>query len=132
MKEEGKNAGERRELLDELKDLRDEIERVIRLPWKPNLNDGVLITASPLWKLFRLPKWQKDLKACWQKLEKGDYDWAHLAYTVWPKRVEKVCETDRSIAIAHGLEHLCKVAPPKPKKKSGKKKAAEPDMFEED
>jgi hypothetical protein len=117
----GTRAGELREFLDELHDLRDEIERVIKLPWKPNLNDGVLITASPLHKLFGLPKWQKDLKACWDKLTKGDYDWAHLAYTIWPARVEKACEKDRSIAIAHGLEHLCKTQPPKPKKKRGKK-----------
>jgi len=114
-------AAELRTLLNELRDLRDEIERVIKLPWRPNLNDGVLITASPLWKLFRLSRWSKDLKACWEKLEKGDYDWAHLAYTIWPARVEKACESDRSIAIAHGLEHLCKVEPPKPKKPRGKK-----------
>jgi len=119
-KESGR-AGDLRDFLNELKDLKDEVERVIKLPWKPNLNDGVLITASPLWKLFRLSKWQKDLKACWEELEKGDYDWAHLAYTIWPQRVEKVCEKDRSIAIAHGLEHLCKVEPPKPKKPRGKK-----------
>jgi hypothetical protein len=120
----GKDSGraaDLRDFLNELKDLKDEIERVIKLPWKPNLNDGVLITASPLWKLFRLSKWQKDLKACWEELEKGDYDWAHLAYTIWPERVEKVCEKDRSIAIAHGLEHLCKIEPPKPKKPRGKK-----------
>lgn len=120
----GKDSGraaDLRDFLNELKDLRDELERVIKLPWKPNLNDGVLITASPLWKLFRLSKWQKDLKACWEELEKGNYDWAHLAYAIWPERVEKVCEKDRSIAIAHGLEHLCKVEPPKPKKPRGKK-----------
>jgi hypothetical protein len=120
-------AGELREFLDELKDLHDEIERVIKLPWRPNLNDGVLITASPLHKLFRLPKWQKDLKACWDKLVKGDYDWAHLAYTIWPTRVEKACQTDRSIAIAHGREDLCKVEAPKAKKKRAKKKGAEVD-----
>jgi hypothetical protein len=114
-------AAELRDFLNELKGLRDEIERVIKLPWRPNLNDGVLITASPLWKLFRLAEWSKDLKACWDELEKGDYDWAHLAYAIWPARVEKVCESDRSIAIAHGLEHLCKVEPPKPKKPRGKK-----------
>jgi hypothetical protein len=114
-------AAELRDFLNELKGLRDEIERVIKLPWRPNLNDGVLITASPLWKLFRLSQWSKDLKACWEELEKGDYDWAHLAYTIWTERVEKVCEKDRSIAIAHGLEHLCKVDPPKPKKPRGKK-----------
>ncbi len=117
-------VGELREFLDELKDLHDEIERVIKLPWRPNLNDGVLITASPLHKLFRLPKWQKDLKACWDKLAKGDYDWAHLAYTIWPTRVEKACEKDRSIAIAHGREDLCKVDAPKPKKKRTAKNAA--------
>jgi hypothetical protein len=130
-------AGELREFLDELYDLRDEIERVIKLPWKPNLNDGVLITASPLHKLFRLPKWQKDLKACWDKLAKGDYDWAHLAYTIWPQRVEKACEKDRSIAIAHGREDLCKVEPPKAKKKGKKKATAEedeedPELMEDD
>jgi hypothetical protein len=114
-------AADRRDFVNELKDLRDEIERVIKLPWRPNLNDGVLITACPLWKLFRLPKWSKDLKACWEELEKGDYDWAHLAYAIWPARVERACESDRSIAIAHGLEHLCKVEPPKPKKPRGKK-----------
>jgi hypothetical protein len=53
-----------RDFQAELQELHDELLRVAQLPWKPNLNDGVLITASPLWKLFRLPKWQKDLKAC--------------------------------------------------------------------
>lgn len=124
-------AGELREFIDELKDLRDEIECAIKLPWKPNLNDGVLITASPLHKLFRLPKWQKELKACWDKLAKGDYDWAHLAYTIWPGRVEKACEKDRSIAIAHGLERLCKIQSPKPKKKQGKKVTADDAADEE-
>ncbi len=119
----GTRAGEVREFLDELKDLHDEIERIIKLPWKPNLNDGVLITASPLHKLFRLPAWRNKLQTCWNELAKGDYDWAHLAHSIWPQRVEKACEKDRSIAIAHGLEHLCKVEPPKPKakKKSAKK-----------
>jgi len=95
LRESGNHRDRLEELLDlerELSDFRAEIERIIKLPWKPNLNDGVIITASPLWKLFRLPKWQKDLKACWEKLEKGDYDWAHLAYSIWPKRVEEVCK----------------------------------------
>jgi hypothetical protein len=65
-----------------------------------------LITASPLWKLFRLPKWRKDLEACWKKLEAGEYDWAHLAYAIWPDRVKGACARDRSIAIAHGLEQI--------------------------
>lgn len=99
----------RRELID----FRDELLRVAKLPYKPNLNDGVLITASPLWRLFRLKKWQDDLKACWEKLKSGDYDWAHLAYSIWPDRVREKCKTDRSIAIAHDLEEICKVQPKK-------------------
>ena len=110
---------ELQDLEEELDDFRAEIERIIKLPWKPNLNDGVLITASPLWKLFRLPKWQKDLKACWEELEKGEYDWAHLAYSIWPSAWREACKTDRSIAIAHGLEHLCQVEPPEAKGKRG-------------
>jgi hypothetical protein len=109
---------DQRKLFEELQDFRNELLRVADLPYKPNLNDGVLITAAPLWKLFRLPKWRKDLEACWKKLEAGAYDWAHLAYSIWPDRVRKACETDRSIAIAHKLEHLCKAqVPPKSKRK---------------
>ena len=112
-----------RDRLEELEDLRRELielrtELELWAPkWKPNLNDGVLITAAPLWKLFRLPKWQKDLKACWQELEKGDYDWSHLAYSLWPDRVREKCKADRSLAIAHGLEEICEVKAPVKKAK---------------
>jgi hypothetical protein len=111
-------------LLNELRDFRDELLRVANLPYKPNLNDGVLITASPLWKLFRLPKWRNDLKKCWEELAAGEYDWAHLAYSIWPDRVREACKRDRSIAIAHGLEALCEVpVRPTGRKKSKKAKA---------
>ena len=126
LRESGIHSADLVELETELSGFHDEIERIIRLPWKPNLNDGVLITASPLWKLFRLPNWQKDLKSCWEKLQNGDFDWAHLARSIWPARVEKACETDRSLAIAHGLEHLCKIEAPK-KKKGKKRKSEDPE-----
>lgn len=119
---EGSQVGELQELLDDLTDFRAEIERAVRLPWKPNLNDGVLITACPLWKLFRLPKWRKDLETCWKELERGDYNWAHLAYSIWPQRVKEKCKTDRSLAIAHGLEALCEAPLPTPKARRGRKK----------
>jgi hypothetical protein len=125
-----------RNRLAELEDLRRElIELRVELElwapkWKPNLNDGVLINAAPLWKLFRLPKWQKDLKACWQELEKGDYDWAHLAYTLWPDRVREKCKADRSLAIAHGLEEICEVKVPAKKVKKTKKTATRDDLQE--
>jgi hypothetical protein len=125
----GANEGgaKERKRLEELEDLRSElIELRAELElwgpkWKPNLNDGVLITAAPLWKLFRFPKWQKALKDCWQKLERGDYDWAHLAYTLYPDRVREKCKSDRSLAIAHNLEDLCQVQAQTPKKMRGKK-----------
>jgi len=124
----GSQIGELQSFLDELLALHEEIERVIKLPWKPNLNDGVLITAAPLWKLFRFSKWQKDLKACWAELEAGDYDWAHLAYNVWPTRVREKCRADRSLAIAHGLEDICEVKAPEKKAKKSKTTKTQMDL----
>ena len=133
--ERGKNwsdeLGQLEDLEQELLEFRDELLRVARLPWKPNLNDGVLITASPLWRLFRLKAWQKKLKGCWLKLEKGDYDWAHLAYTIWPDRVREKCKTDKSLAIAHDLENLYIEPPTKPGKKRGRKKKPVQGDFED-
>ncbi len=111
---------EARAFLGELRDLREELLRIAALPYKPDLNDGVIINAAPLHKLFRLRSWAKDTEDCWKTLEKGDYDWAHLAYTIWSDRVREVCRRDRSIAIAHGLEDLCEVEAPESKKKGGR------------
>jgi len=93
------------DLETELKNFRDELLRIAKF-WKPNLNDGVQITAAPLWKLFQHKAWQKKLKQTWEKLEKGDYDWAHLACSIWPERVLRKCHQDRSLAIAHDVEDI--------------------------
>lgn len=87
----------------ELKDFRDELLRIARF-WKPNLNDGVQITAAPLWNLFQHRQWKARLKETWEKLEAGDYDWAHLALSIWPDRVVRNSHKDRSYAIAHDLD----------------------------
>jgi len=100
----------------ELKDFRDELLRVARF-WKPNLNDGVQITAAPLWKLFPHRPWQKTLQDTWDKLAHGAYDWAHLAYSIWPERVRETCQHDKSLAIVHGLEELYAAPPDQPRKK---------------
>jgi hypothetical protein len=42
----------------------------------------------------------------WDSLCEGKYDWAHLAMHLWPERVVPKCTTDRSLAIAHGLEDV--------------------------
>jgi hypothetical protein len=44
-------------------------------------------------------------KAC-QELEAGEYDWAYQAMEYWPERVKEKCKTNRSLAIAHGLEDI--------------------------
>ncbi len=73
--------------------------------WKPNLSDGVQITSAPLWQLFSHKPWKKKLKKTWEDLEKGEYDWSHMAFNFWPERVLNKCHKDRSIAIAHDLEN---------------------------
>ena len=80
-----------------------------RIPplWNPNLNDGVIINFAPLWRLVPQHRsWQKECKKVWDKLVAGDYDWAQLAMHLWPERVVPKCATDRSLAIAHGLEEV--------------------------
>lgn len=93
----------------ELQDFEKEILRIAQLPYIPNHDDGVLITAAPLHSLFRHSKWRKSTEDCWKALEKGEYDWAHLAYSIWPARVKTKCKKNLSMAIAHGLEDICDI-----------------------
>lgn len=89
----------------ELRAFVDEVKRIAPL-WNPNLDDGVTINFAPLWRLVSHHKpLQHSLKATWEALCGGDYDWAHLAMHLWPERVVPKCVTDRSLAIAHDLEN---------------------------
>jgi hypothetical protein len=106
----------------ELTELRDALLKIASA-YQPNHDDGVQITAAPLWPLFRHKSWQKVLKHTWAKLEKRDYEWAHLAMAYWPGRVREKCKTDKSLAIAHGLEELYVEPEAAPKKTRTKKKA---------
>ena len=88
----------------ELRAFKNEVERVAPL-WNPNLDDGIIIHFALLWRLVPHDKpWQRECKKVWEKLQQGDYDWAHLAMHLWPERVVPKCAKDRSLAIAHGLE----------------------------
>jgi hypothetical protein len=104
----------------DLIELRDTLLRLAPT-YKPDHDDGVQISAAPLWPLFRHKPWQKVLKDTWEKLSKGDYDWAHLAMNYRPEQVREKCKTDKSLAIAHGLEDLYVEPEAKPKKARGKK-----------
>jgi hypothetical protein len=94
---------ESQSLLQYLQLLKSELDLVAPL-WNPNFNDGVIINHAILWRMTPFTPWQKKCKECWDKLVNGDYDWAHLAFHLWPERVIKKCQSDRSLAIAHGLE----------------------------
>ncbi len=103
----------------ELIELRDTLLKLAP-SYPPNHDDGVQISAAPLWPLFRHKPWQKVLKDTWAKLEKGDYDWARLAMNYWPERVREKCKIDKSLAIAHGLENLYIAPEAAPKKSRGR------------
>lgn len=90
--------------VSDLQTLLGEVKRVAPL-WNPTHDDGVVLTMAPLWRLVPHNKpWQKELKAKWDELAAGKYDWAHVAMHLWPERVVPKCATDSSLAIAHGLE----------------------------
>jgi len=91
-------------LLDEIRDFRDSIQEILSTGFNCDINDGVVITAAPLRKLFKHSGWRKELEDRWAGLEAGDYEWTKLAFNYWPERVIKKCLEDRSIAIAHDLE----------------------------
>jgi hypothetical protein len=90
----------------ELRQMLDEVKRVAPL-WLPDLNDGVVLSMAPLWRLVPQHKpWQKELKTAWEALCAEKYDWAHIAMHLWPERVVPKCANDRSLAIAHELEDV--------------------------
>lgn len=90
--------------VEELREMTDEVKLVAPL-WFPSLEDGVLLAMAPLWRLVaqRRP-WQSELKVKWSQLAAGDLDWSRLAMQFWPERVVPKCATDRSLAMAHGLD----------------------------
>jgi hypothetical protein len=120
----GGKIGELEALRLELEEMRTDFLDLINRGYRPNQNDGVLITACPLAKYFRHAGFRKNLEACWKELARGDYDWSHLAMAMWPDRALEACKKDRSIAIAHGKEDLCPAEPPKAAR--GRKKTLPP------
>lgn len=91
-------------LLDEIKDFRDTIQEILSAGFNCDIDDGVVISAAPLRKLFKHSGWRDELEEKWVGLKAGDYEWSKLAFNFWPERVLKKCLEDRSIAIAHDLE----------------------------
>ncbi|MCG2778950.1 MAG: BREX-1 system adenine-specific DNA-methyltransferase PglX [Desulfobacterales bacterium] len=99
-----KEASQLAEILDDVQEFSKRLNAIIQKGYTPHIDDGVLINAAPLWEL--LSSWP-DTKKAWQELEEEKYDWAHQAMDHWPDRVREKCKTNKSFAIAHGLEELC-------------------------
>ncbi|HEY4025163.1 MAG TPA: BREX-1 system adenine-specific DNA-methyltransferase PglX [Candidatus Dormibacteraeota bacterium] len=93
-------------VVDELRTFTEELKRAAPL-WNPDLDDGIVLVMAPLWRLVPTHRtWQRELRARWDRLVAGRCDWAQLAMRLWPERVVPECATDRSLAIAHGLEDV--------------------------
>ncbi len=78
--------------------------REVNARYVPDLDDGVMINSAALWPLLD-PQW-KDPRKWYAELvtAKGrkDYDWSHLAMRYWPTRVDRKCQEDPSLGVAHG------------------------------
>lgn len=109
-----REATERSALLERLRKLTER-------GYAPHVDDGTVVSLAPLAFAFRNAKFRGKLEEVADGLEKGEYDWAHVAMSMWPERVRKKCETDASLAIAHGLAPSVAPAakPKRARKKSG-------------
>lgn len=106
-------------MMAEINFLETELQRVHELPYKPNHDDGVPVTAAPLVNVFRHNGWKNECQDNWDELSSGDYDWSHLAYSIFPQRIRDKVKKDWCLALTHGLEELCEN---KPKEKKVRKK----------
>lgn len=100
----------------------EEITRIIDLGYEPNHDDGVPVTSCPLVNLIRHRGWNTECASNLETLKNGDYDWSHLAMSMFPSRVTQKAKKDWCMALTHGLEHLCEN---KPKEKKSRKKKAD-------
>jgi hypothetical protein len=120
-RDDEKQFAELQELEQDLDVFLGNLIRLTDLPWKPDLGDGIEITAAPLWNLFLHKPWQKTLHETWKSLNNGEYDWSKLSFEIWPERIRDKCRCDKSLAINHGLDSLFEGADIKTKKRGRKK-----------
>jgi hypothetical protein len=99
-----KDVASQESLVEELRAFREQVARIAPL-WKPYRDDGVVLNCAVLSDLFDHHRtWQRECAKKWGELAGGKYDWAGWAMHLWPARVVAACASDRSVAIAHGLE----------------------------
>lgn len=98
------------------------LNRLLAAGYTPNHDDGVPVTAAPLCHLAASRLWRQECEKNMEQLESGDYDWSHLAMSMYPARVTQKAKKDWCMALTHGLKHLCEN---KPKEKRARKKKGE-------
>lgn len=107
---------------EQVESMMDELNRILAAGYVPNHDDGVPVTAAPLLHLAASRPWRVECEKNMELLEKGDYDWSHLAMSMYPARVTQKAKKDWCMALTHGLEHICEN---KPKEKKARKKKGE-------
>jgi len=63
------------ELLEELEHFKKDINEVIALRYKPNIDDGVILNMAPLYKLI---PW-KEPEKYYKELQEGKYEWSQIS-----------------------------------------------------
>ena len=106
---EAENAHRNRLL--QIDDMMSRLNELINSGYKPNHDDGVPVTAAPLATFFQLRAWRTECDDNLAKLERGDYDWSHLALSLHTARVTEKCRQDWCLALTHGLEAICENRP---------------------
>ena len=107
---------------EQVEGMMEKLNRIIEAGYVPNHDDGVPVTAAPLQHLVASRLWRAECEKNMELLAKGDYDWSHLAMSMYPARVAQKAKKDWCMALTHGLEHICEN---KPKEKKTRKKKAD-------
>ncbi len=110
---------------EQVEGMQEELNRIIASGYEPCHDDGVPVTAAPLLQLIPHRAWRQECEKNMEALAKGDYDWSHLAMSLYPARVTQKAKKNWCLALTHGLEHLCENKPKENKPR--KKKGAEPE-----
>lgn len=115
---------------EQVEGMQDELSRIIGEGYVPCHDDGVPVTAAPLLNLIPHRAWRQECEKNMEALTEGDYDWSHLAMSLYPARVSQKAKKDWCLALTHGLEHLCENKPKekRPRKEKGNG-ADEPSLF---
>ena len=117
--------------LTDLEGMVTSLHDVIDLPYKPNHDDGVPVTAAPLAGFFAHTQWRNECNRNLECLNKGTYDWSHLAFSMFPLRIREKAKKDWCMALTHGLEELCEKKPKEKKSRTRSTPAedSQPELF---